>query len=114
MIVIVLTDIYSGNVCRSHCSDIYSLRGCVQLLVSTSQKPGEQWCMVKKILYIFMFQRDQAMSDFYDAMSLDSLSSSHPIALAVNDPNEIESLFDGVSYRKVSVCMFSSKSKDKP
>jgi len=32
---------------------------------------------------------------------LDSLESSHPISVEVNDPSEINSLFDTISYDKV-------------
>ena len=31
----------------------------------------------------------------------DSFESSHPISVAINDPNEIVSLFDDISYGKV-------------
>ncbi|CAF0998437.1 unnamed protein product, partial [Brachionus calyciflorus] len=34
-------------------------------------------------------------------MELDSLESSHPVKFEVNDPNEINSLFDEISYDKV-------------
>ena len=33
-------------------------------------------------------------------MSLDSLEGSHPIRFNVNDPKEINSLFDSISYEK--------------
>jgi len=32
---------------------------------------------------------------------LNSLESSHPISVEVNDPSEINSLFDSISYSKV-------------
>lgn len=34
-------------------------------------------------------------------MVKDSLESSHPINVEVNDPNEINSLFDDITYSKV-------------
>mmetsp|Transcript_31821 Transcript_31821/g.77554 ORF Transcript_31821/g.77554 Transcript_31821/m.77554 type:complete len:1119 (+) Transcript_31821:199-3555(+) len=34
------------------------------------------------------------------ALSLDALASSHPIAATVKDPNEINSIFDAISYSK--------------
>lgn len=36
-----------------------------------------------------------------DAMELDALESSHPIMSNVNDPSEIEAIFDAISYKKV-------------
>ncbi|KAJ9582424.1 hypothetical protein L9F63_003222, partial [Diploptera punctata] len=36
----------------------------------------------------------------HPALSLDALASSHPISVAVHDPNEIESIFDIISYSK--------------
>lgn len=33
-------------------------------------------------------------------MELDSLESSHPISVPVEDPDEINQLFDGISYDK--------------
>jgi hypothetical protein len=38
-----------------------------------------------------------------DCMNKDSLESSHPINTEVNDPNEINSLFDEISYDKVKI-----------
>ena len=35
------------------------------------------------------------------AMGYDSLSSSHPISIPVNHPNEISEIFDTISYLKV-------------
>ena len=37
------------------------------------------------------------------AMGYDSLSSSHPISIPVNHPNEISEIFDTISYLKVGV-----------
>jgi len=36
------------------------------------------------------------------ALKLDSLASSHPVSVAVNDPKEIEAIFDTISYKKGS------------
>ncbi|XP_069679087.1 endoplasmic reticulum aminopeptidase 1-like isoform X2 [Periplaneta americana] len=36
----------------------------------------------------------------HPALNLDALASSHPISVAVHDPNEIESIFDIISYSK--------------
>ena len=35
-----------------------------------------------------------------DVMSLDSLESSHPISVVVHHPNEINEIFDQISYGK--------------
>lgn len=35
------------------------------------------------------------------ALALDALTSSHPIAMPVHDPAEIETIFDTISYNKV-------------
>lgn len=37
------------------------------------------------------------------ALALDALTSSHPITAAVNDPSETETIFDTISYSKVSL-----------
>nr|XP_040569452.1 endoplasmic reticulum aminopeptidase 1-like isoform X3 [Lepeophtheirus salmonis] len=34
------------------------------------------------------------------ALSLDSLSTSHPVSVPVHDPREIEAIFDSISYKK--------------
>ena len=39
-------------------------------------------------------------------MVLDSLETSHPIRLNVNDPKEINLLFDMISYEKVEDVVF--------
>ena len=36
------------------------------------------------------------------ALQLDSLASSHPVSVPVNDPKEIEAIFDTISYKKGS------------
>lgn len=36
------------------------------------------------------------------AMNLDQMSNSHPISVPVHNPDEISSLFDSISYDKVS------------
>jgi aminopeptidase N len=34
-------------------------------------------------------------------MKLDSVASSHPISVDVNNPDEINEIFDGITYGKV-------------
>jgi len=36
----------------------------------------------------------------YSAMGLDALKNSHPIEVPINDPDEVEEIYDGVSYAK--------------
>lgn len=38
--------------------------------------------------------------DIQDVFKIDALESSHPISVQVNDPNEINELFDDISYAK--------------
>lgn len=37
------------------------------------------------------------------ALSMDALRASHPISVNVLDPADIESIFDAISYKKVSL-----------
>ena len=45
---------------------------------------------------------DSFFSDKIEALEVDSLESSHPINTQVNDPNEINSIFDTITYDKGS------------
>ena len=40
------------------------------------------------------------------ALSLDALTTSHPISVDVKDPKEIEAIFDTISYKKVHKFIF--------
>lgn len=40
------------------------------------------------------------IDDVQDVFGVDALESSHPISVTVNDPNEINELFDRISYGK--------------
>ena len=57
------------------------------------------------MLYFFgslSFQRDQMiLDDVLPVQEDDSLISSHPIVVTVTTPDEIRSVFDGISYSKV-------------
>ena len=46
-----------------------------------------------------MFQQI-VTDDVQDVMGLDALESSHPISVVVNHPDEINELFDRISYGK--------------
>jgi hypothetical protein len=39
----------------------------------------------------------------HPAKELDSLSSSHPIEVVVNNPSDIDEIFDTISYKKVCI-----------
>ncbi|VDN37459.1 unnamed protein product [Dibothriocephalus latus] len=39
-------------------------------------------------------------SEFYSAMQMDELKTSHPIEVPVKSPSEVEEIFDAVSYEK--------------
>lgn len=39
-------------------------------------------------------------------METDSLESSHPVSVEVNDPGEIGAIFDAISYDKVYILDF--------
>ena len=41
------------------------------------------------------------LEQYVDALNFDSLLNSHPIQADVKDPEEIESIFDQISYGKV-------------
>ena len=42
------------------------------------------------------------VKDLWTALTLDSLNTSHPIITGATDPDEINALFDSISYEKVS------------
>jgi hypothetical protein len=44
--------------------------------------------------------------DTNSLMVLDSSVKSRPISVTVNDPNEINSLFDSISYEKVKLDLY--------
>ena len=59
-----------------------------------------KWC----ICIGLCFQLDQFLvENMQGAMSEDSLSSSHPISVPVQDPAQINEIFDAISYDKVTV-----------
>lgn len=43
---------------------------------------------------------EQIILDVQHVFGIDALESSHPISVEVNDPNEINELFDSISYDK--------------
>lgn len=40
------------------------------------------------------------VNELHDVFAVDALETSHPISVPVNDPNEINELFDDISYAK--------------
>ena len=49
------------------------------------------------------FQFDQFVFDLYEVFEMDALVTSHPIYVPVNNPDEINEIFDAISYSKVSI-----------
>lgn len=47
------------------------------------------------------------VEELQSVLNLDSLVSSHPISVRVSDPNEINEIFDGISYSKGAYLLFS-------
>ncbi|KAI9290715.1 aminopeptidase-like protein, partial [Neoconidiobolus thromboides FSU 785] len=59
---------------------------------------------------------DFVMDDYQRALKLDSLKSSHPIQVPVNDPKQIGQIFDAISYSKgasILRMLFSYLGEDK-
>ena len=57
------------------------------------------------LLSCFSTQLDQILiEDLLPVLKDDSLLSSHPIIAEVSSPDEITSVFDGISYSKVRKC----------
>ena len=51
---------------------------------------------------IILYQDDQfVIEDLQRVMRLDGLITSHPVYQPVNDPGEIDALFDTITYAKV-------------
>ncbi len=48
-----------------------------------------------------MPQEDYFLGKCFEAMEVDSLSSSHPVSTPVENPAQIQEMFDDVSYDKV-------------
>ena len=44
------------------------------------------------------------IDDLHTAFDFDAYTSSHPIYVPVNSPDEIGEIFDKISYSKVSAC----------
>jgi len=45
--------------------------------------------------------------DLQTALTLDGLNTSHPIITGATDPDEINALFDAISYEKVIVKVYT-------
>lgn len=50
-----------------------------------------------------MLKFDQFLTVYFSTMHLDSVSFSHPISVEVNNPDEINEIFDGITYGKVNL-----------
>lgn len=52
--------------------------------------------------FSFSFKNDAFINnDMFYALTLDALVTSHPILLPVNHPDEINEIFDSITYNKV-------------
>jgi aminopeptidase N len=57
--------------------------------------------------YEYSLKNDQIMDDvFFPIMHQDSVASSHPISVNVNNPDEINEIFDDITYSKVKIIIF--------
>ena len=66
------------------------------------------------MLQNLIFQNDQfVIDDLLYAMNLDSLTNSHPISIPVHNPNQINELFDRISYSKVNNISRVATARDK-
>lgn len=59
------------------------------------------------------FQNDFFLDKCFEAMEVDSLSSSHPVSTHVEKPAQIQEMFDDVSYDKVSIILSAINSHKK-
>ena len=51
---------------------------------------------------LFSPQKDEfVINDLENAFALDGLATSHPVQVDVNHPDEINEIFDSISYNKV-------------
>lgn len=55
----------------------------------------------KECAQMFVQQEDYFLGKCFEAMEVDSLSSSHPVSTPVENPSQIQEMFDDVSYDKV-------------
>ena len=52
------------------------------------------------IAYFFIYQLDYYFEEMISTLMADSLETSHEISVRVDSPNEINSIFDIISYSK--------------
>ena len=69
----------------------------IQILLSTIHLQFEKRTQVEPSL---KWHQQFVTKELQDVMSLDSLESSHPISIVVHHPNEINEIFDRISYGK--------------
>lgn len=73
----------------------------------------KRWVVEHKFVLIFfsvlfLFQRETVVSTSWkSALHGDSMWSSHPISVEVQKPEEIDDIFDAISYQKVFKNIFS-------
>lgn len=70
--------------------------------MSLKQKSVLCWSvLVNPLLCVFTEQEDYFLGKCFEAMEVDSLPSSHPVSTPVENPAQIQEMFDDVSYDKV-------------
>lgn len=52
--------------------------------------------------YLTPFQENEFLSVRFEAQAKDAMNSSHPVSAKVKAPEEVEEMFDSVSYEKVT------------
>lgn len=50
---------------------------------------------------VFHFQDTEFLNVRFKALAKDALNSSHPVSTVVSTPEQVEEMFDSVSYEKV-------------
>lgn len=61
-----------------------------------------------KQLKMFLFQDEDFLTLIFKAMMKDALNSSHPVSSSVQSSEQIEEMFDALSYIKVTVKIFQN------
>ena len=80
--------IISDNLCVTNCVTLQGFASYVEYLGVDAVQPD------MKLLEQFV------VSDLQDVFRIDALESSHPISIPVKHPDEIQEIFDRISYGK--------------
>lgn len=63
-----------------------------------------RWIWLKHVYFTFQFEQF-VVHEVHDAFEFDGLVTSHPIYVPVNNPDEINEIFDRISYAKARWCI---------